>query len=84
MRILTTIFERMFPDWIESWPEQPTLRQFTPPRTIQLDISRALPIRQASWRPIGGASLRVRAAGLRLEPLVDAVQYAWLQMCSLH
>jgi len=31
-------------DWTERWPEHPVIRTFDPPRAVQVDIGKALPL----------------------------------------
>lgn len=67
----------------ESWPDQRTLRLFTPPRPVVVDMVRLDPNcgRPYSAAP-EGVSLRVRASGARIEPTMPARQLAWLQLSN--
>jgi len=73
------VFEFRCETWDEPWPRTPTIQRFTPPRAVLVDIDRALSLARAAHRP-DQISLRIRAAGLRLEGLMPARQFAWIQL----
>lgn len=63
--------------WSEPFPEAPTLRQLHPPRTVLVDVARALPgpgFARADHLP-----LRVRAGGIHLDATMPATLHAWLR-----
>lgn len=66
----------------DHWPDTRTLRVFDPPKPVVIDWRS--PSCGRSYAAGGGASLRVRASGARIEPTMPALLMAWLRMSSLH
>ncbi|GAB18309.1 hypothetical protein GOEFS_051_00040 [Gordonia effusa NBRC 100432] len=64
----------------EGWLDHTTVRRFTPPRPVTVDMSRALPVTIGSLGARRSPTLRVRANAMRLELHMVGRQIAWAQV----
>lgn len=64
-------------DWVDPWPDHPTIRQFTPARDVLVDLDKALNLARTGTRA-DHVTLRVKATGIRISGVVEAQQSAWV------
>ena len=67
--------------WVDPWPDHPTIRKFDPAREVLVDLDKALNLARNSPRA-DRVSLRVKATGVQLTGVVEAQQLAWVQASS--
>ncbi|MFI8664715.1 hypothetical protein ACIGKR_32345 [Rhodococcus qingshengii] len=65
-----------FTGWREPWPLTPTLHHLAEPKSVVVEMNRALPLAKNAQRP-DRLPLRVLAGGLRLEGTMPGDLYVW-------
>jgi hypothetical protein len=66
--------------WTERWPEHPVIRTFDPPRPVQVDIGKALPLGRGGAARADYVSMRVKSSAVCLSGLLPALQTHWFQI----
>ncbi|AHK35585.1 hypothetical protein OPAG_08237 [Rhodococcus opacus PD630] len=66
--------------WTERWPEHPVIRTFDPPRPVQVDIGKALPLGRGGASRADYVNMRVKSSSVYLSGLRPALQTHWFQI----
>lgn len=66
-------------NWTERWPDHPVIRTFDPPRIVQVDMSKALPLGRGAGRA-DRVSMRVKSSSVYLSGMLTARQTHWIQI----